>query len=233
MPKKTKSIKKTNIKPQRPWLKKRNASSYLIDKKEPKKTILIVCEGQTEKLYFESFPVLTLTVEARNLKGQSKLRLIESTSSIIETNKRRDKTYDEVWCVFDMDYKKGEKEFADFDNAIEKGKSLNYKIAYSNDSFEVWFYLHFQYTDQKHLRDFYYKSLGKKWNLNYKKEGKVFNFSKNIYPRIANDKDASQEKAIKRAEKLFKKQSHLTYHQQNPVTLVYELVKFLNKNKRK
>ncbi|MCL6219695.1 RloB domain-containing protein [Zunongwangia pacifica] len=189
----------------------------------------MVSEGQTEKLYFEAFPVLTLTVEAVDLKGQSKLKLIESTASIIENS---DTKYDEIWCVFDMDFKEGEKEFADFDNAITKGKLLGYNIAYSNDSFELWFYLHFNYTEQKHNRTFYYKFLGEKWNLNYEKDGKTYRFCKTIYSKLENDKRASQPDAIERADKLFKKQSDLPFHQQNPVTLVYKLVKYLNDNKR-
>ena len=227
MPKKTKAIKKTDIKAKKPWLKKINSSLYEIETEETGKTILIVGEGQTEKLYFESFPVLTLTVEAVDLKGQSKLKLIESTTSIIENSNIK---YDEVWCVFDMDFKQGEKEFSDFDNAITKGKSLGYNIAYS---IELWFYLHFHYTEQKHHRTFYYKHLGTKWNINYTKVGKTYRFCKEIYSKLENDKGASQIKAIARAEKLLKKQSHLPYHQQNPISLVYELVNYLNQNKRK
>lgn len=230
MPKKTKAIKKTDVKAQKPWLKKADASLYRIEIEETNKTILIVGEGQTEKLYFESFPVLTLTVEAVDLKGQSKLKLIESTTSIIENS---DTKYDEVWCVFDMDVKQGEKEFSDFDNAINKGKSLGYNIAYSNDSFELWFYLHFNYTEQRHQRTFYYKFLGESWNLNYEKDGKTYRFCQTIYSKLENDKNASQEDAIERAEKLYKKQSHLPYHKQNPVSLIYELVNYLNDNKRK
>lgn len=230
MPKKTKAIKITDRKAKKPWLKKVNSSVYKIESKDTYKIILIVGEGQTEKLYFESFPVLTLTVEAINLCGQSKLKLIESTENIIQNST---KEYDEVWCVFDMDVKQGEKEFADFDNAIVSGESKGYKIAYSNDSFELWFYLHFHFTDQKNNRQFYYKSLGKKWNLNYEKDGKTFKFCQKIYNKLETDKDSSQLKAIERAEKLFKQQSQLNYHEQNPVTKVYELVKFLNENKRK
>jgi hypothetical protein len=62
----------------------------------------------------------------------------------------------EVWCVFDMDVKRGADEFADFDNAISKALQLGYKIAYSNDAFELWFYLHFNLTESQHLRSFYY-----------------------------------------------------------------------------
>ena len=230
MPKKTKAIKKTDVKAQKPWREKVDASLYKIEVKEPNKTILIVGEGQTEKLYFESFPVLTLTVKVVDLKGQSKLKLIESTASII---KESDRKYDEVWCVFDMDFEPEKKEFSDFDNAINKGKSLDYHIAYSNDSFELWFYLHFHYTDQKHPRTFYYEFLGKQWNLNYEKDGKACKFCQTIYSRLENDENASQEKAIARAEKLFNQQSDLPFHQQNPVSLVYKLVNYLNDNKRK
>jgi len=68
---------------------------------------------------------------------------------------------------------------------------------------------------------------------NYEKVGKSYEFSQNIYERLEKDENASQEEAIKRADTLFTAQSHLEYHNQNPVTLVYELVKFLTKNKRK
>ncbi len=227
MPKKTKAIKKTDIKAQKPWLKKVKPSEYKIETVEPNKTILIVCEGQTEKLYFESFPILSLSVKTVEL-GQSKLQLVESTENILKSE-----TYDEVWCVFDMDIKYDEENCkSDFDNAIKRAKESGYKSAYSNDAFELWFYLHYQYTDQENHRKFYYKQLSIFWDINYEKNGKEWKFSSKIYNRLENDKKASQEKAIKRADKLYKEQKNLQYHKQNPVTLVYELVKILNKSLR-
>lgn len=230
MPKKTKAIKFTDKRGQKAWLKKVSPSEYEIDVKEPYKTILIFCEGQSEKLYFESFPVPTLKVEVIDLRGQSKLKLIKMTESIITKSEKR---YDKVWCVFDMDIKQGEKEFADFDNAIKSGEAKGYNIAYSNDAFELWFYLHYKYTEQANHRKFYYKELGDLWRCNYERIGKSYNFCQNIYERLESDKNASQKKAINRADRLFKNQSQLVYHKQNPVTLVYELVKFLNENSRK
>jgi len=227
MPKKTRAIKVTDR--NKAWLKKVNPSVYEIETKETNKIILIVGEGQTEKLYFESFPVLTLTVEAVDLGGQSKLKLIEATEQIV---KNSDKVYDKIWCVFDMDVKQGERDFADFDNAIESGLAKGYEIAYSNDSFELWFYLHYNFTQQRNHRRFYYKTLGERWNCNYEKEGKAYNFCLTIYDRLEKDKNASQAKAIERAEKLFLEHADLKYHEQNPVTKVYELVRFLNKNSR-
>lgn len=226
MPKRTKATKVTNRKKQ-PWLKKAKASLYKIDAREPNKTILIVSEGQTEKLYFESFPVLSLKVEVVDLQGQSKQKLIDSTEKIV---KSADIDYDSIWCVFDMDMKRGEREFADFDNAIISGRKKGYKIAYSNDCFELWLYLHYQFTDQKCLRTFYYKELGKIFGFNYEKSS---SFSKNIYSIIKNDSISSQINAIKRAKKLYEKNKDQPFHLQNPITLVYELVEFLNSNCRK
>ena len=227
MPKKTKAIKVTDRK--KAWLKKVKPSAYEIETKETNKIILIVGEGQTEKLYFESFPVLTLTVEAVDLGGQSKLKLINATEEIIRNS---DKDYDKVWCVFDMDVKQGEKEFSDFDNAIQSGKAKGFEIAYSNDAFELWFYLHYNLTEQRNHRKLYYKTLGEFWNCNYEKEGKAYAFCQTIYERLETDERASQAKAIERAESLYKKQKDLVYHEQNPVTIIYELVRYLNKNSR-
>ncbi len=228
MPKKTKSIKVTDR--NKAWLKKAKPSRYRIGTREMNKLILIVSEGQTEKIYFESFPVFGVTVEAIDLGGQSKLKLIKLTEEI---KKRSNKDYDEIWCVFDMDIRQGAKEFADFDNAIESGKAKGFNIAYSNDAFELWFYLHYNTTSQRNHRQFYYKELGKYWNCNYEKMGKKQFFCYAIYDKLQNDKDASQKEAIKRADNLFQKQKHLPYHKQNPVTTVYKLVEFLNKNLRR
>ncbi len=127
-----------------------------------------------------------------------------------------------------MDVNKRAKEFADFDNAIFKALVLNYKVAYSNDCFELWFYLHFAFTDQEHLRNFYYQELGKSWNINYENEGKKTAFSKTIYALLLNDKRADQTNAFKNATKLYKSKSDLPFHQQNPITTVYQLVELLN-----
>lgn len=228
MPKSTRAIKLTDK--SKAWNKKSISTGYKVDSIPQNKTILITCEGQTEKLYFESFPVLAMSIRAFDLKGESKLKLVDSTKQIIDSSEVK---YDEVWCVFDMDVKRGEKEFSDFDNAITKAHSLKYNVAYSNDSFELWFYLHYYYTDAKNLRTFYYKELGKKFNLNYVNDGKKYDFCLKIYSTLKNDPNSSQEKAIENAKKLYEQNKSLVFHKQNPVTKVYELVEMLNSNLRK
>jgi hypothetical protein len=132
-----------------------------------------------------------------------------------------------------MDVKRGADEFADFDNAISKALQLGYKIAYSNDAFELWFYLHFNLTESQHLRSFYYKELGKIFGINYVKDGKKYDFCLKIYDILRNDENSSQEKAIERARSLFEQQENLPFHQQNPGTKVYKLVEELNENLRR
>lgn len=162
---------------------------------------MIVCEGQTEELYFKSFPVLGVRVDAVNLKGQSKLKMVESTQEILDSTAV---AYDEIWCVFDMDVRRGEDEYSDFDNAIHQAESLGFKVAYSNDAFELWFYLHFEYTDAKNLRTFYYEELGKRLGLNYEKDGKRYDFCQKVYKLLEVHEQSSQSKALKRASLLYK-----------------------------
>lgn len=228
MPKKTKATKITDS--NKAWNKKSKSSSYRVETIPINKTILIVCEGQTEELYFQSFPVLGMKVTAINLGGQSKLKLVETTKEII---KNSDEEYDETWCVFDMDVKHGETEYSDFDNSINKAKQLGYKVAYSNDSFELWFYLHYNYTETQNLRGFYYQELSKVFGISYEKDGKKYEFCLNLYNTLIENTSSSQGSAIERAQKLYQKFKHLPYHKQNPVTTVFKLVVELNKNLRK
>jgi len=228
MPKSTKAIKIGDI--NKAWNKKTQTKRYRIETIPIKKTILIVCEGQTEKLYFESFPVLGVKIKAIDLKGQAKLKLVESAKEYVENT---NEIFDDHWCVFDMDVKRGADEFADFDNAIEKALLLGYKIAYSNDAFELWFYLHYNFTDTQHLRSYYYTELGKRFGLNYVKDGKKYDFCKRMYDILLQNESSSQERAIERAKLLFDRQRDLPFHQQNPNTKVYELVEELNKNLRR
>ena len=229
MPQKRTYITKTDLKAQKPWLKKVRTSEYKIETENLNKTILIVCEGEnTEPLYFSSFRVVTLTVKSIGL-GQSKLKLVESTKIIQEKE-----NYDQVWCVFDLDIKRGEENcIPDFNNAIDKAKESGFEVAYSNDAFELWFYLHYQYTDNENHRTFYYEKLSQLWNINYDKEGKKWKFSFDNYERLRNDKNANQKEAIKRAKKLFEDHKELQSHKQNPVTTVFKLVELLNENIKK
>jgi hypothetical protein len=88
-------------------------------------------------------------------------------------------------------------------------------------------------SESQHLRSFYYSELGKRFAINYVKDGKKYAFCLRIYDILKNDNESSQEKAIERARQLFEQQENLPYHQQNPTTKVYELVEELNRSLRR
>lgn len=228
MPKKTQAIKKSDIKGNKPWLKKVGIDIYPVESLDVKKKFLIVCEGQTEELYFKSFPIANASVKPVHL-GCSKTALVMCALEMSIED------YDEIWCVFDFDVKldvSNQKD--DFNTAISmaaRASTNDCKIfcAYSNDAFELWFILHYLYLDQQYHRVFFFEKLSELWNINYEAHGKERAFALKIYEKLKNEVQANQENAIKNAEKLYLAVESLPYHEQNPVTTVYQLVRELNK----
>jgi hypothetical protein len=208
------------------WNRHKQLAKTRLETREKIKTYLIVCEGKTEEWYFRSFPVQTATVTSKGI-GMTHLELIKKAKQWMN-----EKDYDEVWCVFDMDFnpeRNGQLEA--FNQAVFADKGQKLRCAYSNDAFELWFYLHYNYTDIAHLRTFYYEQLGQYWSMNYQSDGKAQEFSKTIYERLAQDSNASQQKAILRAKQLMDRyEPSSSPHKRNPVTTVFELVVQLNKH---
>lgn len=112
---------------------------------------LIVTEGErTEPLYFKGMQKLIQEkvggvvdiIEQPFIdvhgEGCSTTRLIEVADKIIKDAKI---IYQNVWIVFDKD------DFDDFDQAIQEAENRGYNVAWSNQSFEYWLYLHFYYSD--------------------------------------------------------------------------------------
>ena len=126
---------------------------------------LIVCEGErTEPNYFRAL------VGGRNSRvldvnilgeGQSTCRLVNTA---IEEREKSMIEYDRVWVVFDKD------DFTDFNEAIALANSNGIGAAWSNESFELWYYLHFQYLDTPITRAQYIDALNReirKYEPNY------------------------------------------------------------------
>ncbi len=144
------------------------------DFKQPKaNSFLIVTEGEkTEPLYLNGLKDLILDKIGGNIKvielphieikgeGKSTGKLIEKTNEIISKSSI---IYQNVWIVFDKD------DFFDFDQAIKSAKDQGYNVAWSNQCFEYWIYLHFHYSDAAlHRYDWNSKldELFKQYNLN-------------------------------------------------------------------
>jgi hypothetical protein len=225
MPKRTRATKETDRKGEKAWLKKSKLSKYGQTPREINKTFLIICEGQTEKLYFDAFPVVSAKVRSVDT-GSSKMALVKKAE-----DERKKGDYDEVWCVFDLDRdpSKGPQQNSDFNNAVSQCAQKGFGCAYSNDAFELWYVLHFALLQQQHDRSICYDRLSKEWGINYEKDGKVKAFASTVYSRLADHMDT----AIKNARKLTSGKEPLQPHKQNPITMVFELVEELRKYFRK
>lgn len=116
-----------------------------------KQSFLIICEGEnTEPEYFNSFRLTSAKVKAVG-KGMGTLALLREALSIRKEETRKGHVFDQCWLVFDKDdFPDG-----DFNEAIRKGEAEGFRVAWSNQSFEFWFILHFiQHHGPMHRREY-------------------------------------------------------------------------------
>jgi hypothetical protein len=197
--------------------------------KSKRKFYLIVCEGEkTEPNYFESLkkslPRGVLELTNIDIDGTGK-----NTLSIIQEAKKLKKKYEEkylrkidsVWAVFDKDSFPAK----NFNNAINKGENSRPKIncAWTNEAFELWYLLHFNYYNTGIPREQYQKLLEKEIN----KAAKIsdFKYTKNSEEMFSLlNKYGSQESAISNAEKLESLYQDRSYSNHNPSTRVHKLI---------
>jgi hypothetical protein len=143
-------------------------------------------------------------------RGENPSKLVESAKEL----KKQD-DYDQVWCVFDRDSWTVE----DFKNAINNAEVQGFKVAYSNEAFELWYVLHFEFLHTGIPRNDYKKKLTSLLRQPYKKN------SDTIYDELFE----KQYIAIQNAEKLLKQYEPHNPEKDNPSTTVHLLVQELNK----
>ncbi|MEI6408394.1 MAG: RloB family protein [Bacteroidota bacterium] len=210
-----------------PWNRRNSYKRpYVIASKPKGKSYLIICEGKnTEVEYLRCIPAPNATVTVQGGYG-SKTSLVNRA---LELKKREEYQGYKVWCVYDLDYRGeqvGQKQ--DFNESIELARRHDMDVAYSNDSFELWFVLHYQPVEQAFLRFDYYRILTELWNMeNYEEDGKKLDFCRYIYDLLQNDPSSSEARAIERAEQIFRNNEHLPFADQNPCTTIFELIKLL------
>jgi len=174
------------------------------------KRIVSQCEGEkTEPNYFRSFRVPKVVIDIQGL-GKNPSSLVEEARELQDQE-----DYDQIWCVFDRDSWTE----ADFNSAIRDAQAEGFKVAYSNESFELWYILHFEFLNTGIPRSDYVQKLTYLLGYEYQKN------SESIYNKIIN----RQTTAIKNAENLFKQYDSPNPARDNPSTTVHLLVQELNK----
>lgn len=184
---------------------------------------LIVCEGEkTEPNYFRAFIERWSEVKEIKVAGCG----CSTCQLIIEAKKLREKleherqvSFDRVWLVFDKD------DFKDFNKAIADAKKEGMNCAWSNQAFELWYVLHFQYLDTGVDRKQYIEMIEDK--VRKASKNKKFEYKKNdvgFYQIL--QEHGEEEQAIKRAQKLREnmgeKKNYATHNPRTEVDLLVD-----------
>lgn len=186
--------------------------------RQERQRFLIVCEGEkTEPAYFKAFqvPGLVVTVHA---VGKDPLTLVKETEKRVS---RSPDSYDQVWCVFDCDDFLPERIW----EAIRTAKQKQYNVAISNQSFELWYVLHFEFLCTAISRQGYIQKLGKLLGSYQKNDP-------GIYEKLQQNGGVFQKNAVQNARRLFAQYERWDPVYCDPSTTVYELVEELNKHRR-
>jgi len=211
--------------------RKERSGRRKVESREKRVYFLIICEGEkTEPNYFSSFekilPPYTLDIETLG-KGYDPLGVVDVAIQLKEGAK---KNFDSVWAVFDKD----DFSFSRFHAAISKAKANGIKCAWSNEAFELWYMLHFQYIETALSRTKYQKYIEDQVNLKLPARSKnKFSYKKNDPAMFALlKKYGNQAQAIAWAKKLESLYPSKLYAKHNPCTTVYQLVEELNDPKK-
>lgn len=182
-----------------------------------KQAFLIVCGGEkTEPNYFEGFPISSVHVEIIGMR-RDPISVVNATIRMRKQAIREDMGYDQVWCVFDKD----DFLIQDFNLAIQKAQQNKIRVAYSNQAFELWYLLHFNYFDAALSRNAYIQKLDQYLASfgGYKKN------DQNIYNKLIE----KQQDAIRNSQRLLSCYDPSNPGRDDPSTTVHYLVEELNR----
>ncbi len=188
---------------------------------KPRSLIFVVCEGKSEENYFRHYKSISRELSINIWKfDRDSQNMIKKFKNKIKYDGIVMGENDKAWFVFDMDVN---------DNRVEEARAIlsknNYNLALSIPSFELWILLHYRLWEVEN-------SSKQDVEDELKKYIKEYSHGMDAYPIIYKH----TQKAIERAKKLFEnKKKELTDDElytskANPITHVYKLVEFLEKN---
>lgn len=196
--------------------------------KEPRKSILIVCEGEkTEPIYFNALKDrLRMAMVDVEIVGEGAapitvvnraIALREDRKDIVRKSKSLTKTeYEIIYCVIDVEVPTPHESLA---NAVSKAKDNKLDVILSNPCFEYWYILHFRKTSAPFSRSRDAKSALRQQHPAYSEsDTTIFNV---VYPKTSD--------AIKHSKEVLKEQHNEAEDLSNcnPSTHVHKIAEYL------
>ena len=128
-----------------------------------------------------------------------------------------------MWIVLDRD------DFKDFDEAVRAAAEKGFKVAWSNQCFEYWLYLHFSYSEAALYRSQWFKKLDELFSRYSLGDGSYRKNYENIYELVSTY--GRVDAAIKNARSRMKgyDSSSCKPSEYDPGTTVHELVEELKR----
>ena len=111
-----------------------------------RRRVLILCEGQTEKNYFQAIKedpeykqqLLAVHPQVVVAKNPSPDQIVQEAAARARKAREEGNAYDKIWVVFDHDHQP--QRFAAYEHALRQG----FGIGFSAIAFETWYLLHFE-----------------------------------------------------------------------------------------
>ena len=196
-----------------PW---NNARPRKFEETRATRKVLVLCEdSKTAPNYFRKFPI-----DAEDISIEVVGTGINTDSLVQEAIRRKDQAdsigqkYIRIWCVFDRDSFPPER----FNKAFFLAKNHGINIAYANQCFELWYWLHFDFQQTAVSRDEYGTRLSTRLGRKYEKNDLT------LYEELK----ARQTDAIRNSKKLHASYSPCNPERDDPSTTIHLLVEFLN-----
>ncbi|MCX6238638.1 MAG: RloB family protein [Bacteroidia bacterium] len=220
-------------------------------------TFIIFCEDkETEPEYFNAFSSDNISISTIRNCGQHHKQIDFATeycrkNDLLEIIDEKEKLKiddgAQVWCVFDRDREPDDGKDSSFSNSIDNAILKGFKIAWSNDNFELWILLHFEKVDPSdasynHRRKYYERLtqiLKTLLPLNQDEEritrNPVFHYDdfmkkrKRFLPITFQHMKGKQEIAIANSKilEIYHSAIPKPHHEKSPCTLVHHLVEEL------
>jgi hypothetical protein len=141
------------------------------------------------------------------------LSVVERAIQLNQDAKRERRPYIHTWCVFDRDdHPPGR-----FNDAIQVAQSQkNFTAIWSNEAFELWYLLHFDYHQSSLSRHELNRKLTSYLGKDYSKS------DESVYDRLMQNDGAQLDVALKNAERLM---SDRRSPQRNPSLNVHVMIR--------
>ena len=132
-------------------------------RRQTNKTILVVCEGQTEEAYFGTLKGKgPLSIQTKCAYGGSASAIVQK--AIAWTSEDRD--YDQIWVVLDCD--SDTTKLVQVKSAIRQAMRKKLFCAFSSPDFEFWILLHFTNASLQSSVSSIRKELTKFWKEEFR-----------------------------------------------------------------